>query len=63
MNEDGPNGSPYGTLAKHDQSETKRDRQGNMGKGNVAIWMGMGKGNTGMRVGMGMTGVGVMGWG
>jgi hypothetical protein len=25
MNEDGPNGSPYGTLAKHDQSETKRD--------------------------------------
>jgi hypothetical protein len=27
MNEDGPNGSPYETLAKHDQSETKRDRQ------------------------------------
>jgi hypothetical protein len=25
MNKDGPNGSPYGTLAKHDQSETKRD--------------------------------------
>jgi hypothetical protein len=25
MNEDGPDGSPYGTLAKHDQSETKRD--------------------------------------
>jgi hypothetical protein len=25
MNEDGPNGSPYGTLARHDQSETKRD--------------------------------------
>jgi hypothetical protein len=25
MNEDGPNGSPYGTLAKHNQSETKRD--------------------------------------
>jgi hypothetical protein len=28
MNEDGPNGSPYGTLAKHGQSETKRDNQG-----------------------------------
>jgi hypothetical protein len=26
MNEDSPNGSPYETLAKHDQSETKRDR-------------------------------------
>jgi hypothetical protein len=25
MNEDGPNDSPYGTLVKHDQSETKRD--------------------------------------
>jgi hypothetical protein len=25
MNEDGPNGSPYGMLAKHDQSETKHD--------------------------------------
>jgi hypothetical protein len=25
MNEDGPNDSPYGTLAKYDQSETKRD--------------------------------------
>jgi hypothetical protein len=25
MNEDGPNGSPYETLAKHDQSETKCD--------------------------------------
>jgi hypothetical protein len=25
MNEDGPNGSPYEMLAKHDQSETKRD--------------------------------------
>jgi hypothetical protein len=25
MNEDGPSDSPYGTLAKHDQSETKRD--------------------------------------
>jgi hypothetical protein len=28
MNEDGPNGSPYGTLARHDQSETKRDTKG-----------------------------------
>jgi hypothetical protein len=27
MNEDGPNGSPYETLAKHDQSETKHDSQ------------------------------------
>jgi hypothetical protein len=26
MNEDSPNGSPYETLTKHDQSETKRDR-------------------------------------
>jgi hypothetical protein len=26
MNEDSPDGSPYGTLVKHDQSETKRDR-------------------------------------
>jgi hypothetical protein len=25
MNEDSPNGSLYGTLAKHDQSETKCD--------------------------------------
>jgi hypothetical protein len=25
MNKDGPNGSPYGTLVKHDQSETKHD--------------------------------------
>jgi hypothetical protein len=25
MNEDGPDDSPYGTLAKHNQSETKRD--------------------------------------
>jgi hypothetical protein len=25
MNKDGPNGSPYETLAKHDQSETKHD--------------------------------------
>jgi hypothetical protein len=25
MNEDGPNGSPYEMLVKHDQSETKRD--------------------------------------
>jgi hypothetical protein len=25
MNEDSPNGSPYGMLAKHDQSETKHD--------------------------------------
>jgi hypothetical protein len=25
MNEDGPNDSPYEMLAKHDQSETKRD--------------------------------------
>jgi hypothetical protein len=25
MNKDSPDGSPYGTLAKHDQSETKRD--------------------------------------
>jgi hypothetical protein len=25
MDEDGPNGSPYETLAEHDQSETKRD--------------------------------------
>jgi hypothetical protein len=25
MKEDGPNDSPYGTLVKHDQSETKRD--------------------------------------
>jgi hypothetical protein len=25
MNEDGPNGSLYETLATHDQSETKRD--------------------------------------
>jgi hypothetical protein len=25
MDEDGPNDSPYGTLAKHDQSEMKRD--------------------------------------
>jgi hypothetical protein len=25
MNEDSPNGSPYEMLAKHDQSETKRD--------------------------------------
>jgi hypothetical protein len=25
MNEDSPNGSLYGTLVKHDQSETKRD--------------------------------------
>jgi hypothetical protein len=25
MNEDSPNGSPYETLAMHDQSETKRD--------------------------------------
>jgi hypothetical protein len=25
MNEDGPDGSPYGTLMKHDQSEMKRD--------------------------------------
>jgi hypothetical protein len=28
MNEDGPDGSPYGTLVKHDQSETKRDSIG-----------------------------------
>jgi hypothetical protein len=26
MNEDGPDVSPYGTLVKHDQSETKRDK-------------------------------------
>jgi hypothetical protein len=26
MNEDGPNDSPYGMLAKYDQSETKCDR-------------------------------------
>jgi hypothetical protein len=26
MNEDSPSGSPYETLAEHDQSETKRDR-------------------------------------
>jgi hypothetical protein len=25
MNEDSPDGSPYGTLVKHDQSETKHD--------------------------------------
>jgi hypothetical protein len=25
MNEDSPNDSPYETLVKHDQSETKRD--------------------------------------
>jgi hypothetical protein len=25
MDEDGPNDSPYEMLAKHDQSETKRD--------------------------------------
>jgi hypothetical protein len=25
MNKDGPDVSPYGTLVKHDQSETKRD--------------------------------------
>jgi hypothetical protein len=25
MSEDGPNGSPYETLAKHNQSEMKRD--------------------------------------
>jgi hypothetical protein len=25
MNKDGPNGSPYEMLAKHDQSEMKRD--------------------------------------
>jgi hypothetical protein len=25
MDEDGPNGSPYETLAKHDQSEMKHD--------------------------------------
>jgi hypothetical protein len=25
MDEDGPNGSPYEMLEKHDQSETKRD--------------------------------------
>jgi hypothetical protein len=25
MDEDSPNGSPYEMLAKHDQSETKRD--------------------------------------
>jgi hypothetical protein len=31
MNEDGPDGSPYGTLAKHDQSETKRDTAGTKG--------------------------------
>jgi hypothetical protein len=29
MNKDGPNGSPYGTLVKHDQSETKRDSASN----------------------------------
>jgi hypothetical protein len=28
MDEDGPNDSPYEMLAKHDQSETKCDRQG-----------------------------------
>jgi hypothetical protein len=28
MNEDGPNGSPYGMLAKHDQSEMKCDIRG-----------------------------------
>jgi hypothetical protein len=28
MNEDGPNGSPYETLAMHDQSETKHDTLG-----------------------------------
>jgi hypothetical protein len=27
MNKDGPNGSPYETLVKHDQSETKHDTQ------------------------------------
>jgi hypothetical protein len=27
MNEDGPNDSLYEMLAKHDQSETKRDMQ------------------------------------
>jgi hypothetical protein len=26
MNEDSPNGSPYEALAKHDQSEMKRDK-------------------------------------
>jgi hypothetical protein len=34
MNKDGPNGSLYGTLVKHDQSETKRDTsQGTRQKG------------------------------
>jgi hypothetical protein len=28
MNEDGPDDSPYGTLVKHDQSETKHDNKG-----------------------------------
>jgi hypothetical protein len=27
MNEDSPNDSPYEMLAKHNQSETKRDKQ------------------------------------
>jgi hypothetical protein len=30
MNKDGPNGSPYETLATHDQSETKRDTKAGM---------------------------------
>jgi hypothetical protein len=28
MDEDGPNGSPYEMLEKHNQSETKHDRSG-----------------------------------
>jgi hypothetical protein len=35
MDEDGPNDSPYEMLAKHDQSETKRD---NMPGG---LWSGL----------------------
>jgi hypothetical protein len=41
MNEDGPDGSPYGTLAKHDQSETKRDKRrrtrGQRGQGGARV--------------------------
>jgi hypothetical protein len=32
MDEDSPNDSPYEMLAKHDQSETKRDIRGDYGR-------------------------------
>jgi hypothetical protein len=47
MNEDGPNGSPYGTPVKHDQSETKRDMCGTGDEVGVAS-VGEGVGNMGI---------------